>query len=302
MPSSDSPRRFTDRSTHRFEGRFVDRVVAITGAGSGIGRALAVEVAIAGAHPALCDVSATALAETVALVSERVAAGVAGRGVQVSSQVVDVADRDAVFGWADEVVAAHQRVNMIINNAGVAVVSPVGALDVDNFEWLMDINFWGVVHGTQAFLPLLKQSGDGHVVNISSVFGLTAVPGQAAYNSAKFAVRGFTDCLRMELEVEPCGVSATTVHPGGIRTNIARSARYLDGGDHEAEIDLFDRIARTTPEAAARQILAGVAKNRRRVLVGPDAVAFDAVSRLPAAVPQRLFAAVARRRLKQQAR
>ena len=274
--------------------RFDGRVAAITGAGSGIGRALAVELANRGAHLALSDVGPAGLAETVDLVE--------GQAVKVTSDLVDVSDRDAMLAWADKAAAEHGRVNMIFNNAGVAVMAPIEELSIDDFEWLMDINFWGVVHGTQAFLPHLKASGDGHVVNISSVFGLTAIPGQAAYNSAKFAVRGFTDALRIELDTNPCGVSATTVHPGGIKTNIARSARFSDPTtNRDEEADMFEKVARTTPEEAARQILSAVQKNRRRTLVGPDAVVFDVIARLPAAVPQRLFGFVARQRQKQRA-
>ena len=265
-------------------------MAAITGAGSGIGRALACELVGRGAELGLSDVDPSGLAETVELV--------AGRAAKVTSHVVDVADREAVFSWADQVAEAHNRVNFIFNNAGVALVAPIAELGIEDFQWLMDINFWGVVHGTQAFLPHLKASGDGHVVNISSVFGLTAVPSQAAYNSAKFAVRGFTDALRIELETEPCGVSATTVHPGGVKTNIVRNARLHDR-DRDEEADLFDQAARTSPAKAARQIADGVEKNRRRVLVGPDAVVFDVVSRLPAVVPQRLFGFVARQRRKE---
>ncbi len=271
---------------------FEGKVAAITGAGSGIGRALAVELAIRGADLALSDIDEAGLAETVGLVQ--------GRGVKVSSVRLDVADRDAVFAWADTVVADHGSVNLIFNNAGVTLFASIDTMSDDDFEWLMNINFWGVVHGTRAFLPYLKASGEGHVVNISSVFGLMAIPSQSAYNAAKFAVRGFTDALRIELEVEPCGVSATTVHPGGIRTNIARDARIDDSavGMSRDEIAAnFDRVTITTPTAAAKKILSAVRKNRRRTLVGPDAVLFDLVSRLPAAVSQRFVAFAARRRL-----
>ncbi|MHB1855635.1 MAG: SDR family NAD(P)-dependent oxidoreductase [Acidimicrobiales bacterium] len=267
---------------------FNEKVSAITGAGSGIGRALAIDLAGRGSHLALSDIDADGLAETVAVCE--------GRGVKVTSQRVDVADRPAVFAWADEVVADHGRVNLIFNNAGVAVVSTVEAVSYQDFEWLMSINFWGVVHGTKAFLPHLKASGEGHIVNVSSVFGLMGIPGQSAYNAAKFAVRGFTDSLRIELEIEGVNVSATTVHPGGIKTNIARRARADDSmaaltrQSTSDETDLgseFDQLARTTPEKAARQILSAVERDRRRVLVGPDAKVIDLISRLPAAAYQR---------------
>jgi butyryl-CoA dehydrogenase len=262
------------------------RVAAITGASSGIGRALAVELTRRGAHVAVSDVDDEGLAATVAACE--------GHGVKVTSSHVDVSDRAAVHDWADQVVAEHGRANLIVNNAGVALSATISSMSYEDLEWLMGINFWGVVHGTKAFLPHLKAAGEGHVVNISSVFGLMAIPTQSAYNAAKFGVRGFTDALRIELDIERCGVSATTVHPGGIRTNIVRNAR-LDaetsplGGDNEAAATQFARAARTTPEAAAEQILAAVQRNRRRALIGPDAVLFDAVSRLPAGVSQRVL-------------
>ncbi|HUS61623.1 MAG TPA: SDR family NAD(P)-dependent oxidoreductase, partial [Acidimicrobiales bacterium] len=263
---------------------FDGRVAAITGAASGIGRALALDLAGRHAHLALSDVDDVGLADTVARCE--------GRGVKVTAQHVDVADRAAVHDWADQVVDQHGKVNLIVNNAGVALGATVDGMTYDDLEWLMNINFWGVVHGTKAFLPHLKAAGEGHVVNLSSVFGLMSIPAQGAYNAAKFGVRGFTDALRMELDMERCGVSATTVHPGGIKTNIARSAR-MDasalrlGASAETAADEFDKIAKTTPEKAAAQILAAVQKDRRRALIGPDAKAIDMVSRLPAAVYQR---------------
>ena len=274
---------------------FDGRVAAITGAGSGIGRALALELARRRAHLALSDIDEVGLAETVAQCE--------GYGVKVTSQRVDVADREAVHAWADQVVADHGRVNLVFNNAGVALGATIEGVSYDDLEWLMSINFWGVVHGTKAFLPHLRASGEGHIVNLSSVFGLISVPSQSAYNAAKFAVRGFTDALRMELELTSPGVSCTTVHPGGVKTNIARNARFDDSvtdlsgtrSADEARRD-FDKIAMTSPEKAARQILAGVQQNRRRVLVGPDAKVIDFVSRLPAGVYQRVLVRGARRR------
>ncbi len=273
--------------------RFNGRVAAITGAGSGIGRALARDLARRGAHLALSDIDEVGLAETVALCE--------GAGVKVTSQIVDVADRAAVYAWADQVVADHGKVNLIFNNAGVALGATIEAMSYEDFEWLMDINFWGVVHGTKAFLPHLKAAGEGHIVNLSSVFGLLGIPAQSAYNAAKFGVRGFTDALRIELDVASNGVSCTTVHPGGIKTNIARSARMHEsvvrftGGTPDIGTD-FDKVAMTTPEKAARQILKAVERNRRRALIGPDAKALDLISRLPAAFHQRAIVLGARRR------
>ena len=268
------------------------RVAAITGAGSGIGRALAEQLAQRGTHLALCDIDEAGLAETVSHCE--------GRGVKVTSHRVDVADRAAVTAWADQVVADHGTVNLVFNNAGVALGATIEGESYADFEWLMNINFWGVVHGTKAFLPHLKRAGEGHIVNLSSVFGLISVPAQSAYNASKFAVRGFTDALRMELEIEGCGVSSTTVHPGGIKTNIARNARM----DPSAEMlsgdaggaDAFDKIAMTSAKKAARQIITAVEKDKRRALIGHDAKAIDLLSRLPSSWYQRALVAGARRR------
>jgi butyryl-CoA dehydrogenase len=272
---------------------FDGRVAAITGAGSGIGRALARELARRGTHLALSDIDEVGLAETVALCE--------GAGVKVTSQRVDVADREAMYAWADQVVADHGKVNLIFNNAGVALAATIEAMSYEDFEWLMNINFWGVVHGTKAFLPHLKAAGEGHIVNLSSVFGLMSIPSQSAYNAAKFAVRGFTDSLRIELDIEGCGVSCTTIHPGGVKTNIARNARMDESvaelaGSPDAAREGFDKVAITSPEKAARQILTAVERDRRRALIGPDAKAIDLASRLPARIYQRVLAQGAKRR------
>jgi butyryl-CoA dehydrogenase len=269
------------------------RVAAITGAGSGIGRSLANALARRGAHLALSDIDEIGLAETVVQCE--------GAAVKVTSQHLDVADREAMYAWADQVVEDHGKVNLIFNNAGVALGATIEAMSYEDFEWLININFWGVVYGTKAFLPYLKAAGEGHIVNVSSVFGLISVPSQSAYNAAKFAVRGFTDALRMELELERCGVSCTTVHPGGIKTNIARNARMdesvasLTGGAERARKD-FDKVAKTSPERAAGQILKAVERDRGRVLVGPDAKVIDLMSRLPGGPFKRVLVAGARRR------
>jgi NAD(P)-dependent dehydrogenase (short-subunit alcohol dehydrogenase family) len=262
---------------------FSGRVAAITGAGSGIGRALAHALARRGSHLALADVDDSGLAETVAQCE--------GSGVKVTAQHLDVADRDSVYSWADRVVADHGKVNLDINNAGVALGATVESMSYEDFEWLMNINFWGVVYGSKAFLPHLKQSGEGHIVNLSSVFGLISVPSQSAYNAAKFAVRGFTDALRMELDIEGANVSVTTIHPGGIKTNIVRNAR-MDAsvrdvaGDRERAARDVEQAFITSPEKAAEQILTAVRRDRRRALIGPDAKAIDLVSRLPATLYQ----------------
>jgi butyryl-CoA dehydrogenase len=269
------------------------RVAAITGAGSGIGRGLAIEAVGRGMNVALCDLNAEGLAETVSLCE--------GQGVKVSSRLLDVSDRTAVYAWSDEVMDEHGRVDLVINNAGVALGANVVDMSIEDFEWLMGINFWGVVHGTQAFLRHMVAAGSGHVVNISSVFGLIPVPTQSAYNSAKYAVRGFTDALRIELNAMPGDLSATTVHPGGVKTNIARSARMSEQARQvgpAANLDIgaeFERVARTTPAEAAVVILNGVERNARRVVVGADGKVIDGLSRLPLSFIQRLLTAGTRR-------
>ena len=267
-------------------------VAAVTGAGSGIGRALARDLAGRGCHLALSDVDEAGLKETVDLVARP--------GISVTAQTVDVADRQAVERWAATVVADHGRVNLVCNNAGVALGASVAAMSYDDLEWLMGVNFWGVVHGTKAFLPHLEAAGEGHVVNISSVFGLVGIPWQSAYNASKFAVRGFTEALRLELDIEPRGVSCTAVHPGGIRTNIVRNARFDDSmamlGDPSKLAETSDRLFRTSPERAASTILAAVERDRRRVMVGPDAHLFNLLAHTSPAVYQRLIRLGARLR------
>jgi NAD(P)-dependent dehydrogenase (short-subunit alcohol dehydrogenase family) len=263
---------------------FEDKVAAITGASSGIGRALAIELGRKRCNVALSDINEEGLQETAARARKL--------GVHVTSTVVDVANREAVHAWADQVVHDHGKANLIFNNAGVALASTVEGMSYGDFEWLMDINFWGVVHGTKAFLPHLKAAGDGHIVNVSSVFGLAGIPSQSAYNSAKFAVRGFTESLRQELDMINCGVSASSVHPGGIKTNIARSSR-IDESVRSLGIDAdsrekFEKTFITAPDKAAREILDGIRRNQRRILVGPDARVFDWMVRLLPSTYQRI--------------
>ena len=253
------------------------KVAAITGAGSGIGRGLALRLAQEGCDLALSDISNNGLQETVQLVQ--------GSGVRVHAQLLDVADKDAVYAWADAVAAHFGKVNMIFNNAGVSVSETVESMGYENFEWLMNINFWGVVYGTKAFLPHLKASGEGHVINVSSVFGMIGVPTQSAYNAAKFAVKGFTESLREEMAIAGYPVNVTCVHPGGIKTNIVRSSRIGDVGnigpsEKQQAAKMFDAMAKTSPDEAARVILEGVQKNSPRVLIGFDARVIDTMQRL----------------------
>jgi short-subunit dehydrogenase len=258
---------------------FKNKVAAITGAASGMGRTLAVELAKRGCHLSLSDVNEAGLAETADLARKL--------GVKVTTQKLDVSNRDAVFAWADQTAMDHGQVNLIFNNAGVALTVNLDMVQQRDFDWIMGINFWGVVYGTQAFLPHLKKSRDGHVINTSSLFGLMAVPSQGTYNASKFAVRGYTEALRMELEMAGEGVSATCVHPGGIATNIAKAGKIdpgmerISGVSIEKQRKLADKLINvTTAESAALQILKAVENNERRVLVGPDAKMLDKIVRL----------------------
>jgi NADP-dependent 3-hydroxy acid dehydrogenase YdfG len=262
---------------------FAGKVAVITGAGSGIGRALAVELAGRGAKLALSDIDTEGLAETVRR-CEAV-------GAQVKSDRLNVAEREAVLIYADAVAAHFGKVNQIYNNAGIAHHGDVETTAFKDIERIMDVDFYGVVNGTKAFLPHLISSGDGHVVNISSLFGLIAIPGQSAYNAAKFAVRGFTEALRQEMLVNKRPVKVTCVHPGGIKTAVARNATVNDGEDQESFAQLFDRkLAINTPEYAATTILRAVEKGHGRVLIGNDAKALDLLVRATGSWYQRLVA------------
>ncbi|MEZ0354517.1 SDR family NAD(P)-dependent oxidoreductase [Mycobacterium sp. pR1184] len=267
---------------------FAGKVAVVTGAGSGIGQALAVELARSGASVAISDVNTEGLAQT----EERLKA----IGAPVRSDRLDVSEREAFLAYADAVNEHFGKVNQIYNNAGIAFTGDIEVSQFKDIERVMDVDFWGVVNGTKAFLPHLIASGDGHVVNVSSVFGLFSVPGQAAYNAAKFAVRGFTEALRQEMWVAGHPVKVTTVHPGGIKTGIARNATAAEGIDAAQLAKVFDkRMARTSPETAARVILDAVRKNKPRVLVGTDAKVLDALVRLTGPGYQRLFGTATRR-------
>ncbi|MCO8068262.1 SDR family NAD(P)-dependent oxidoreductase [Acinetobacter schindleri] len=266
---------------------FNNKVAAITGAGSGIGQQLAVLLAKQGCHLALSDVNEQGLLKTLELIKDT--------GVRATLDKVNVANLEEVRAWAEKVEQEHGSINMIFNNAGVALGSTVEGASYDELEWIVGINFWGVVYGTKEFLPRIKKTGDGHVVNISSLFGLTAQPTQSAYNATKFAVRGFTESLRQELDIENCGVSALCVHPGGIRTNIANAAKMNDslralGMSPEKSARSFNKLLRCPPEEAARQILEAVQKDKRRLLIGNDAKAIDLIQRILPTGYQRVIA------------
>lgn len=279
---------------------YCNHVAAITGAGSGMGRELAIHLAQMGCHVALSDINAVQLAQTKELL--------VGYDIKATMTVLDVSDHKAVEAWADSVMADHGKVNFIFNNAGVALYSTVEGSSISELEWVMDINFWGVVYGTKAFLPLIKNSvkqsevasdssaskdgkprqfsKNGHIINISSLFGLTAQPSQSAYNASKFAVRGFTESLRQELDIQRCGVSATCIHPGGIKTNIANSARGNDSINDigmrtgPKAIQSFNKFLKFDASNAAWIILQAAATNQPRCLIGNDAKIIDAVQRV----------------------
>lgn len=259
------------------------KVAVITGAASGIGRATAVALAREGAKVAAADVDRKGLAETARLIEEI--------GGTVSTYLLDVSSREAVYDFAQEIEAQFGGADIIINNAGVAQVASIAELGYDDFEWVMNIDFWGMVYGTKAFLPQLTKKGAGHIVNVSSIFGLFAVPTQAAYNSAKFAIRGFTEALRHEMKGS--GIKVACVHPGGIKTNILRNARFLQSvqtTEREQAVSGFDRLARTTPDQAARTIINGIKKDKPRILIGMDARILDWIQRLmPASYGKLLF-------------
>lgn len=243
---------------------FNGKVAAITGAGSGMGQWLAILLSRAGCHVAISDVNQTTLDETMKLLDS---------SVNATSHVVDVADRSAMEAFAAEVNEKHGGVNMIFNNAGVSVTGLAEQMPYEDIEWLMNINFWGVIHGCKSFLPFLREAEEAAIVNTSSIFGTIAVPSQSAYNASKFAVKGYTFALRTELADSHIGVSC--VQPGGVKTNIVASSRFIPI-DNQSETkeeltEMFERMAGKSAEEAAQIILDGVLRNKARILVGKDA-------------------------------
>jgi NAD(P)-dependent dehydrogenase (short-subunit alcohol dehydrogenase family) len=248
-------------------------VAVVTGAGSGIGRALAQKLAQAGSTLALADIDGNALEETAASLTKK--------SSEVSTHVLDVSDEAGVRALAEDVVGRHGRVTLLINNAGVELLGRFEEISLDDFRWLMNINFWGTVYGVKYFLPMLKRQSQAHIVNLSSIFGIVAPAGQSAYCASKFAVRGFTECLRHELD--GTNVFVTSVHPGGIATAIVRKARLGEKTPKEAHrqsVELFERVARIPAEEAAETILRGVERRQPRVLIGSDARKLDVLQRL----------------------
>jgi short-subunit dehydrogenase len=255
---------------------------AVTGAASGIGRALALELAARGCDLALADLDEAGL--------QAVAAEIAGKSAlnksrqKVTVHRVDVGEPAQIAAFAEAAIAAHPALNIVVNNAGVALLGQFTEIDQAQMDWLMNINFWGVVHATRAFLPHLSRQREAHIVNLSSIFGIIAPPGQSAYAAAKFAVRGFSESLRHELQMANSPVRLSVVHPGGVATNIARNSRtgtgVTDNARRAETIDRFDRVAKTTPTAAALRIIQGIEKNQPRILIGNDARMMDILQRL----------------------
>jgi short-subunit dehydrogenase len=266
---------------------------AVTGAASGIGRALAIELAARGCDLALADRDEAGLQATAADIAK------AHTGTQtrkVTLHRIDVGEPDQIEAFAQAALSAHPALNILINNAGVALFGTFAEIDQAQMDWLMNINFWGVVHATRAFLPQLSQRHEAHIVNLSSIFGIIAPPGQTAYAASKFAVRGFSESLRHELQAAKSPVRLSVVHPGGIATNIARNSRtgvgMTDNARRVESIDRFEAVARTTPTAAALRIIKGIEKNQPRILIGNDARGADFLQRLR---PSSYWAPLARR-------
>lgn len=254
---------------------------AVTGAASGIGRALAIELAARGCDLALADRDERGL-QTVAADIAKAQSGTPTRKVTVHR--VDVGEPDQIDAFAQAARSAHPALNILINNAGVALFGNFSEIDQAQMDWLMNINFRGVVHATRAFLPHFARQREAHIVNLSSIFGIIAPPGQTAYAASKFAVRGFSESLRHELQAAGSPVRLSVVHPGGVATNIARNSRtgvgITDNARRVESIERFETIARTLPATAALRILKGIEKNQPRILIGNDAWGADLLQRL----------------------
>src|SRR6202522_902128 len=262
---------------------------AVTGAASGSGRALALELAARGCDLALADRDDAGLATLAAEIAR-------AHPQKITVRRVDVGEPQQIQDFAQAAIADHPGLNIVINNAGVALMGQFDEIDQAQMDWLMNINFWGVVHGTRAFLPQLGRQREAHIVNLSSIFGIIAPPGQTAYAAAKFAVRGFSEALRHELATAASPVRFSVVHPGGVATNIARNSRTGSGmTDNERRaqsIERFDAVAKTTPKDAALRIIKGIEKNQPRILIGNDARFMDLLQRFR---PATYWAVMARR-------
>jgi NAD(P)-dependent dehydrogenase (short-subunit alcohol dehydrogenase family) len=262
------------------------RVAVVTGAASGIGRATALELAKEGCELAIADLNEVGLEETAA------AARALGRKVSVHK--VDVSDRERMRRFADEVQQEHGAVHVLVNNAGVTVTASFEEHSLDDWEWIVGINFWGVVYGCKFFLPYLKQADEAHIVNLSSMFGLIGVPTQTSYCATKFAVRGLSEALWVELKDLNIGV--TSVHPGGVRTNIAKSARSEAAELKTRAIDVIERFS-VSPGRCAKLIVGAIKKNKMRQLVTRESHLVDVAKRFSPVLPQRLLLAGYRRQV-----
>lgn len=252
------------------------RGAAVTGAASGIGRALALELAARGCDLALADRDEAGLQTAAAEIAK-------AHSRKVTVHRVDVGEPQQIEAFAQAAISAHPSLNIVINNAGVALLGQFSEIDQAQMDWLMNINFWGVVHSTRAFLPHLSRQPEAHIVNLSSIFGIVAPPGQTAYAAAKFAVRGFSEALRHELQTAASPVRLSVVHPGGVATNIVRNSRtgigMTDNARRAQSIERFENAAKTTPAAAALRIIAGIESNAPRILIGNDARFMDLLQR-----------------------
>ena len=262
---------------------------AVTGAASGIGRALALELSARGCDLALADRDEAGLQAVAAEIAKT-------HSRKVTVHRVDVGEPQEIETFAQAAVAGHPGLNIVINNAGVALLGQFNEIDQAQMDWLIKINFWGVVHATRAFLPQLSRQREAHIVNLSSIFGIIAPPGQTAYAASKFAVRGFSESLRHELQTAASPVRLSVVHPGGVATNIVRNSRtgvgITDNERRAQVIERFDTVARTTPTAAALRIVKGIEKNAPRILIGNDARFMDLLQRFR---PGTYWAVLARR-------
>lgn len=266
------------------------RVAVVTGAAGGIGRATSVALAKEGCHLALCDVNTAGLEETAALVREL--------GRNVSTHIVDVSNKERMRSFVDEVVAQHGGVNILVNNAGVTVTAPFEQHSLEDFEWIVGINLWGVIYGCKFFLPHLQKADEAHIVNLSSLFGLLGVPSQTSYCATKFAVHGFSEALWVELRDQ--GIGVTSVHPGGVRTDIAKSARTASSAQKNLAIGVIERFS-VTPEHCAKLIVSAIKKNKMKQMVTRETHMIFAAKRLAPQLPQRVMVGGYRRTKKLEA-
>jgi NAD(P)-dependent dehydrogenase (short-subunit alcohol dehydrogenase family) len=249
---------------------FKDKVVVITGAGSGIGRALALDFHQRGARLALNDFNEQGLSETVGLIDR-----------EVFTEVFDVSKKEAMFAFADSVANHYGQVDVVINNAGVALVKgTTSEVTVEEYEWVLGINLWGMMYGSLAFLPHLRRQTESSLVNVSSIFGIHGIPGQTAYCTSKFGIRGFTESLVIEEKLNKSNVHVATVHPGGIKTNIARTAMQIENASEE-DIVKIEKAFITTPAKAAKRIINGITRQKNRIIVGPDGMYLYLLTKLP---------------------